>query len=314
MLLTKVKKKGNKVGKLHFKSDIKTIALKNDAYSIQKNGTVRIQKIKKPLFVRGLKQIPEGAELADAKLLKKPSGYYIKITTYSTPKLEIKNERKSDVGLDFGIKHNVTTSDGEKFSWSIEETERLKRLQRRIAKAKKGSNNRRKLCLLLEKEYEKINNRKNDAANKFCHYLFDTYRMIYVQDDNLAKWMKKENNRHSGLSHSLLGRIKRKLFESKKQVIIVERFAPSTKQCYKCGFINNVKRSDVLFECEGCGHTEDRDIKAAKTIMMFGKISSLDAIPTDHRAMFAETGTSTSDASHQKHISVVEARRLEQSS
>jgi predicted RNA-binding Zn-ribbon protein involved in translation (DUF1610 family) len=138
--------------------------------------------------------------------------------------------------------------------------------------------------------------------------------MIYVQNDNFAKWMKKENNQHSKLSHSLLGRIKKRLFESNKQVIIIERFAPSTKQCYKCGFINDVKRNDVLFECEECGHVEDRDIKAAKTIMMFGKITSLNTIPMDHRTMLAEIKTSAFDATHLKYVSIVEARRLEQSS
>jgi transposase len=75
---------------------------------------------------------------------------------------------------------------------------------------------------------------------------------------------------------------------------------------------HEVKRSDVLFECKGCGHKEDRDVKAAKTIMLFGKIASLDFVPTDHRAKLVEIGTSTSDAfEHLKQVSVVEARRLD---
>jgi len=279
--LSKAKKKGIKVGRLKFKRDFRTIELKNDAYRIISKNRIRIQTIKKPFIVRGLKQIPEDVEFANAKLMKKPSGYYIRVTTYATP-TQVENKERKDVGLDFGIRDHVTTSEGEKFNWSIEETERLKRLQRRFFKAKKGSNNRRKIIKFLDVEYEKVSNRKNDAANKFVNYLLSTYHTIYIQDDDFSKW-KKEKKRGYGrvIQHSILGRIKRKLIESKKhkRVVVIERFAPSTKQCHVCGTLNVIEQSAKIFKCSKCRHREDRDIKAAKTIMLFGKIDSLDLIP-----------------------------------
>jgi transposase len=277
------KKKGNKIGKLKFKSDFKTLELKNDAYSIQKNGTIRIQKLAKPFFVHGLEQLSSVYELANAKLCKKPSGYYIKITTYSYPSFEIENKEKKDIGIDFGIRDNVTTSDGKKFNWSIEETERLKKLQRKLARAKKNSNNRQKLLKNIAIEYEKLTNRKNDISNKFVHFLLTKYRIIYIQDDNFSEWKKKENNRGSKIHSSILGRIKKKLKES-KQVVVVERYAPTTKQCYKCGTFNEIERGDKVFLCSRCGLSEDRDIKAAKTIISFGKMF----VPMDRRIMLAE--------------------------
>ncbi len=70
-----------------------------------------------------------------------------------------------------GIKDHITLSNGEKLNVTIGETERLKLLQRKFARSKKGSNNRYKLKKLIKKEYQKITNRKNDAANKVVAYL-----------------------------------------------------------------------------------------------------------------------------------------------
>ena len=84
-------------------------------------------------------------EYANANLLKKPDGYYLKVTCYinkdSLPKATTNGK---EIGLDFGIKTNITTSEGEKLDVSIEESERLKMLQRKLQHQKKGSNRRYK--------------------------------------------------------------------------------------------------------------------------------------------------------------------------
>ena len=72
-------------------------------------------------------------------------------------------DKKKDVGLDFGIKDTIITSDGEKFKVNIEESERLKKLQRKFAKTKKGSNNRYKIKLKIQKEYEYITNKRKEV-------------------------------------------------------------------------------------------------------------------------------------------------------
>ena len=45
----------------------------------------------------------------------------------------------SDLGLDFGIKTTITTSEGEKYDITVRETGRLKGLQKKLARQKKGS-------------------------------------------------------------------------------------------------------------------------------------------------------------------------------
>ena len=189
MLSTK-KKQGNKVGKLKYISEYKSLNLKQygNTYKIYGNKRIKIQGVSGKLVVNGLEQfinIPD-IEIANAKILNKPDGYYIAITTYQyTDKLPIKQYIGNEIGIDFGIKDTITLSNGEKFKSSIGETERLKRLQRKLARQKKGSNNRYKTRILIQKEYQKITNKKNDIANKIIAYIL-SYEHIYMQDENIS--------------------------------------------------------------------------------------------------------------------------------
>lgn len=87
--LSKAKKKGLKVGKLQFKNECTEINLKqfNKTYKIKGKNKIHIQNIG-VVVVSGLEQINlDEVEIANAKLLKKPSGFYINITTYSKKQL-----------------------------------------------------------------------------------------------------------------------------------------------------------------------------------------------------------------------------------
>lgn len=72
-------------------------------------------------------------EYANANLLKRPDGYYLKVTCYiNKDKIEQAKSNGKELGLDFGIKTNITTSEGEKIDVSIEESEQLKKLQAKL--------------------------------------------------------------------------------------------------------------------------------------------------------------------------------------
>jgi putative transposase len=275
--LSSKKKKKYKIGKLKFKSDFKSINFNqyDNSHKIINSKRFKLQGIKKHLPVFGLKQLTGNEEIANCKLIKKPSGYYIHLTTYEYVKP--KNIQKPNLGLDFGIKNNITTSNGEVYNISIEETERLKKMQQKLHNQKKGSNNRYKTRLLIQKEHEKITNRKKDAANKIVSHLLTNYN-IFMQDENLKDW--KEEFFGKQVQHSCLGLIKSKLLKS-KYTIIIDKYFPTTKMCYNCGKINELELKERTFMCS-CGLVEDRDIKAAKTIMYVG-LNDINYTPVDHR-------------------------------
>ena len=118
-----------KHGSLQFKSELDCIPLKNIDWRIKPNSRIRVSGIKKSLLVHGMKQLPKDCEFANANLLKKPDGYYLKVTAY-IDKSKIKQIKTNgkEISLDFGIKTAVTTSEGEKIDISIGESDQVKAL------------------------------------------------------------------------------------------------------------------------------------------------------------------------------------------
>ena len=72
---------------------------------------------------------------------------------------------------------------------SIGESERLKKLQREMFRRAKGSNNRHKTITLIQREYQKLSNKKKDKANKIVHKL-KAYDCIAMQDEQISNWHK----------------------------------------------------------------------------------------------------------------------------
>jgi len=279
--LSSKRKKGKKVGKLKFKSQYNSIDLNQYAntHKIVSKNKIKIAGIKQHLKAFGLEQIEPEYEFANAKLIKKASGYYLKLTCFEFIKeSDFMDEVKPDIGLDFGIKDSIITSDGKKFKVSIGESERLKKLQRKFAKATKGSNNWYKLKVRVQKEYEHIANKRNDAGNKIVNFLLLNYSTVYFQDEMIQAWHRGRFGKQ--VQNSCLGRVKAKLKVSPNTIMIERRF-PSTKLCLNCGALNVLSLADRVYKCD-CGYEEDRDIKAAKTILHAGRCKT-NYIPTERR-------------------------------
>ncbi len=151
---TLVAKGLQKYGSLQFKSELNSIPLKNIDWRIKSNSRIRVSGIKKALLVRGMKQLPKDCEFANANLIKKPDGYYLKITTYQSKEKEKKQKKNGkEIGLDFGIKTSITTSEGEKIDISIGESDQVKALYKKLERQVKGSNNRWKTIKKINKAY-----------------------------------------------------------------------------------------------------------------------------------------------------------------
>ena len=179
------------------------------------------------------------------------------------PKEEIVHNGR-EVGIDFGCSTAFTLSTGEKINCSVGETERLKRLQRKLEFLKKGSSNRRKLVNAIQKEWQKISNRKNDAANKIVHRLLNEFGLIAIQDEQLNAWMKEHHGKT--VQHSILGRVKAKLKLSPK-VYVCSKWEATTQTCSKCGHKQEMPENVRVYECPECGLKLDRDINAAINIL-----------------------------------------------
>ena len=275
-------------GQLQFKTEFTCIPLKQygNTYVFKSFNKVKIVGISGTVLVRTGNQSQIADELANANLVKKPDGYYLKVTAFINKEnfKAIQTNGKdcskaTEIGLDFGIKTSITTSEGEKFDVSVEESERLKKLQLELFRRVKGSNNRRKTVKLIQREYQKLSNRKQDKANKIVHQL-KQYDRIYMQDEQISVWQKGLFGKQ--VQHSCLGTVKAKL-KTLPQTVVLDKWIPTTKLCPKCGKLLDLSLADRTVECS-CGYVEDRDVHSAKNMIVIAKACFKDnSVPTEHR-------------------------------
>ena len=179
------------------------------------------------------------------------------------------------VGIDLGIKTFATLSNGEEIPnpKNLKNAmTRLKRLQRRLSRKAKGSNNHERARKVLACQYERVTNRRNDFLEKVTHKLVMTYDTICLETLS-TKNMMKNHHLAQALSDIAIGRFN-ELIEQKANwhgvnILRIGRFEPSSKMC-SCGYIyKNLKLSQRVWICPNCGRTNQRDLLAANNIKAF---------------------------------------------
>lgn len=267
------KERGRKVGKLKFCKEFKSIDLKEHGNTYLVNREDQKAKIQKLgwVRVRGLDNIPADVEFANAKLLNKSDGYYLAITTYRDKNMSPgrKYIPGSVIGLDFGLSTAITTSEGECLNLYVEETDRLKRLQKKLSRQTKGSNNYTKTCILIRREHQKMENKKKDLAYKLVSDL-SHYEHVFLQDEMISNWKQRQGYARGGkkIQKGILGRLKAFL-RTKDWATMLSRGDATTQTCV-CGVKNKHQLDERVYFCGQCGYSDDRDVHAAKNMIRFG--------------------------------------------
>jgi len=188
--------------------------------------------------------------------------------------LRIINEPiNQSVGIDLGIKQLLTLSNGESVDnpkWIRTNEKQLKKKQKQLSKKVKGSKNRNKVRLKLVKLHEKIKNRKQDYLHNITTKIINENQVIVIEDLNV-KGMMKNHKLAKSIQELGLYELRRQLeYKSKwygRDLILVNRWFPSSKTCCECGWKNNnLTLKDREFVCEECGNVIDRDMNAALNI------------------------------------------------
>lgn len=176
------------------------------------------------------------------------------------------------VGIDVGVASLITTSEGHKTDnpqWYRAGQAELRRKQRKLARAKRGSKNRRKALRAVQKQHEHVASQRKDFLNKLAHDLVKDYDAIALED---LRIMNMVRNKH--LSKSILdsgwGYFKQQLAykaESAGRKVVFVNPAYTSKTCSNCGAIfEDFDLSTRWVECD-CGLSLDRDHNAAINIL-----------------------------------------------
>jgi putative transposase len=261
--LSEKKKKGRKVGKLKFKSDVSSIPLiqYENTYKILDENYIKIQGIKQYMRVRGLNQIPKDLEIANANLIKKHGDFYLHITTYQDKKEE-KVSHIRHVGLDFGIARQIVLSNGVKIEYGIPIPKSLRKKHKKLSRQERFGKNWNKTRIKIQKEYDKLNNKKTDIKNKIVHRFKDLYQIVCYQDENVKSWQIIWGRR---ILETSIGGIISTLTLNVRTPVEIDRFFPSTKKCSKCGNIQEIGLDERIYICKSpeCKNKIDRDWNSA---------------------------------------------------
>jgi putative transposase len=177
-----------------------------------------------------------------------------------------------DVGIDVGISALLTTSDGGKVdnpAYYRAGQKRLRVLQRKLARAQRGSLNRRKVLKQVQRQQAHVAHQRADFLHKLSRQLVDTYDRIALEDLQIKNMVR---NHH--LSKSILdsgwGYFRHYLAykaESAGCKIAVVNPAYTSKTCSACGAVfPDFDLSVRWVECD-CGLSLDRDHNAALNIL-----------------------------------------------
>ncbi|MDR3165820.1 MAG: transposase [Synergistaceae bacterium] len=111
------------------------------------------------------------------------------------------------VGLDFGLKTFLTTSDGEKIESPLfvrQASGKIKKLSRKHSKKKRGSRNRHKARLNLARAHRKIANQRKDFHCKLALELVLRFAFIFVEDLNMKAMQRIWGRKISGFGRQSL--------------------------------------------------------------------------------------------------------------
>ena len=177
------------------------------------------------------------------------------------------------IGIDKGINSRITTSDGEQVNnprWYRETQAALRRKQRKLARAQRGSNQRKKKLLAVQRQHEHVKNQRKDFFNKRVYELVQNFDGIAIEDLKVKNMLQ---NRH--LSKRILdagwGYFKQQLLDKAadagREVVLVDP-ANTSKTCSNCGALfEGLTLAHRWVECE-CGLSLDRDHNAAICVLI----------------------------------------------
>ena len=218
-------------------------------------------------------------KIGTATVSMNPSGeYYISfiVHTNEQPKeFNKKITKKNSLGIDFGLKHFLTFSDGTKVDspeYFKQALDKLVKEQRRLSKKQKNSKNRGKQKIKVAKVHQHIKNQRQDFLHKLSSKLVKESQFdVFCMEDLNMKAMSKIWGRkvHDLSYYTFQQMLAYKCEKYGKKVIKIGRFEPSSQICSCCGHRQKMPLNERTYVCPKCGLYLDRDINAAINIRDF---------------------------------------------
>ncbi|GLZ16186.1 transposase [Actinomadura sp. NBRC 104425] len=244
-----------------------------------RDGRLTLAKMREPLRIVWSRPLPEGAEPSTVTVSRDAAGRWF-VSLLVEEKIRPLAPVGSAVGVDAGVTALVTLSTGEKITNPRHERRdrrRLARAQRALSRKAEGSANREKARRRVAKVYARIADRRRDFLHKLSTRLVRENQTVVIE--NLAVRTMVRNHRLARAISDAAWRELRSMLEYKcawygRQLLMVDRWYPSSKLCSACGTVQDAMPLDVrMWEC-ACGAVHDRDVNAAQNVLAAGLAES----------------------------------------
>ncbi len=259
-----------KVGYPHFKSK------KRGLGSFRLTGSIRIfeRHIQLPrlgkLCLKERGYLPmNGVKILSAAVSEHAGCWYVSVQV----ELEQPDPTPSTqpvAGVDLGLTTLATVSDGATIpnpKALHRNLKKVKRLHRAVSRRVTGSANRRKAGKRLARAYQRVAHLRQNAHHQATTWLTKTKSALGVENLNVSGLLKNHRLARA-IADAGRGEFRRQLVYKGAwhgcQVVMADRFFPSSKTCSQCQHIKeDLTLSERVFQCEACGFTADRDWNAA---------------------------------------------------
>jgi putative transposase len=208
------------------------------------------------------------------RVVRRADGYYCQFCI-DHERIEKREPTGKTIGIDVGLNHFYTDSNGETVAnpRHLRKSEKsLKRLQRRMSKTKKGSQNRIKFRNKLARKHLKVSRQRKDFAVKTARCVVRSNDLVAYEDLMVRNMLR--NHRLSKSISDVSWALFREWVEYFGKVFGVVTVAVppqyTSQNCSNCGEVVKKTLSTRTHICPHCGHIQDRDWNAARNILAKG--------------------------------------------
>ncbi len=241
-----------------------------------RDGQLTLAKLDGPLAIRWSRTLPAGAEPSTVTVSRDPAGRWF-VSLLVTETIAPLPPVEHTVGIDAGLTSLVTLSTGEKLTNPRHERTdrvRLAKAQRRLARKQRGSANRAKARVKVARVHARIADRRRNQLHKLSTRLVRENQAVVIEDLGV-RGMTANHTLARAISDAAWADLRRMLAYKcawyGRDLLVVDRFYPSSKTCSACGHLADTLPLSVReWTCQGCGTRHDRDVNAARNILAAG--------------------------------------------
>lgn len=211
---------------------------------------------------------------------------------------------RESIGVDLGIRIFAALSNGEKvYAPDYSKLDRkIKRSQKRLARAVKGGNRREKLRLKIAKLHTRLADKRKDFLHKLSTRLVRDNGTVSLENLNVSG-MVRNRKLARAISQCGWGQF-RAMCEAKankycRDVRIIDRWSFTSQVCADCGYKwGKLDLSVREISCLGCGKLQHRDLNASRRIEQVGLGRSHDFKWTGRKCQTAGVAVSVEPSTH----------------